>query len=72
VIRSGQFPTNKPDQLVPFRHFRGLKLVVSDAHEGIKAYVAKVLNASWQRRRVHFMRNTPAHARKAAGACLRL
>lgn len=41
---------------------RGVKLVVSDAHEGIKATVAKVLNATWQRCRVHFMRNALAHA----------
>ena len=34
----------------------------SDAHEGLKAAVAKVLNASWQRCRVHFMRNVLAHA----------
>lgn len=47
------------------RGLRGVKLVVSDAHEGIKATVAKVLNASWQRWRVHFMRNAPAHAGKS-------
>src|SRR5262252_3276690 len=35
------------------RGLRGVKLVVSDAHEGIKAAVAKVLNATWQRCRVH-------------------
>ena len=29
---------------------------------GIKAAVAKVLNATWQRCRVHFMRNVLAHA----------
>src|SRR5947199_5827242 len=44
------------------RGLRGVKLVVSDAHGGIKATVAKVLNASWQRCRVHFMRNVLAHA----------
>lgn len=44
------------------RGLRGVKLVISDAHEGIKAAVAKVLNASWQRCRVHFMRNALAHA----------
>ncbi|MGY2843567.1 transposase-like protein [Bradyrhizobium sp. USDA 4509] len=49
------------------RGLRGVKLVVSDAHEGIKATVAKVLNASWQRCRVHFMRNALAHAGKADG-----
>jgi putative transposase len=44
------------------RGLRGVKLVISDAHEGIKAAVAKVLNATWQRCRVHFMRNVLAHA----------
>jgi len=46
------------------RGLRGVKLVISDAHEGLKATVAKVLNASWQRCRVHFMRNVLAHAGK--------
>jgi putative transposase len=44
------------------RGLRGVKLVISDAHEGLKAAVAKVLRASWQRCRVHFMRNVLAHA----------
>jgi transposase-like protein len=44
------------------RGLRGVKLVISDAHEGIKAAVAKLLNATWQRCRVHFMRNVFAHA----------
>lgn len=42
-----------------------MKLVVSDAHEGVKASVAKVLTAGWQRCRVHFMRNALAHACKS-------
>jgi transposase-like protein len=46
------------------RGLRGVKLVISDAHEGLKAAAAKVLNASWQRCRVHFMRNVLAHAGK--------
>src|SRR5580693_8265586 len=29
------------------RGLRGVKLVVSDAHEGLKAAIAKVLNATW-------------------------
>ena len=45
------------------RGLRGVKLVISDAHEGLKAAVAKVLHASWQRCR-HFMRNVLAHAGK--------
>jgi transposase-like protein len=44
------------------RGLRGVKLVISDAHEGIKASVAKVMNATWQRCRVHFMRTVLAHA----------
>ncbi|GJE15115.1 IS256 family transposase [Methylobacterium longum] len=44
------------------RGLRGVKLVISDAHEGINASVAKVMNATWQRCRVHFMRNVLAHA----------
>jgi putative transposase len=47
------------------RGLRGVKLVISDAHEGIKAAVSKVLTASWQRCRVHFMRNVLAHATKS-------
>jgi putative transposase len=47
------------------RGLRGVKLVVSDAHEGIKGAVSKVLNATWQRCRVHFMRNALAHAGKS-------
>src|SRR5512141_578448 len=46
------------------RGLRGVKLVVSDAHEGLKAAVAKVIKASWQRCRVHFMRNALAYANK--------
>ena len=42
-----------------------MKLVVSDAHEGLKAAVTKVLSATWQRCRVHFMRNVLAHAGKS-------
>ena len=47
------------------RGLTGVKLVISDAHEGIKAAVAKVFNATWQRCRVHFMRNALAHAGKS-------
>ena len=46
------------------RGLRGVKLVVSDAHEGLKAAITKVLAATWQRCRVHFMRNALAYAGK--------
>ena len=47
------------------RGLRGVKLVISDAHEGLKAAAARVLCATWQRCRVHFMRNVMAHAGKS-------
>ena len=51
------------------RGLRGVKLAISDAHEGLKAAVAKVLHATWQRCRVHTMRNLLAHAgRQGRGA----
>jgi putative transposase len=44
------------------RGLRGVKLVISDAHEGLKAAITKVLHATWQRCRVYMMRNLLAHA----------
>ena len=51
------------------RGLRGVVLVVSDAHTGLVPSIAKVLaGASWQRCRVHFMRNLLATVpRSAAG-----
>jgi putative transposase len=46
------------------RGLRGVKLVIADAHEGLKAAVSKVLKATAQRCRVHFMRNALAHVPK--------
>ena len=46
------------------RGLGGVKLVISDAHEGLKAAVTRILQATWQRCRVHFMRNVLAHAGK--------
>ncbi|GJE04603.1 IS256 family transposase ISAli6 [Methylobacterium isbiliense] len=47
------------------RGLRGVKRVVSDAHEGLKAAAARVLNATHQRCRVHFARTALAHAGKS-------
>ncbi len=41
-----------------------MRLVVPDAHEGLKHAIAKVLGAAWQRCRVHWMRNALAHVPK--------
>ena len=46
------------------RGLHGVKLVISDAHEGLKAAITRVLGATWQRCRVHFMRSAAAHAGK--------
>lgn len=42
----------------------GLKLVISDAHTGLKAAIRRVFDATWQRCRVHWMRNALAHVPK--------
>jgi putative transposase len=49
------------------RGLGGVHLVVSDAHEGLKVAIAAVLHgASWQRCRVHFVRNALALVPKSA------
>jgi transposase-like protein len=58
------------------RGLRGVRLVISDAHEGLKAAIATVLTgATWQRCRVHFMRNllatVPQGAREPIAAIVR-
>jgi transposase-like protein len=48
------------------RGLTGTKLVISDAHEGLKAAIATVFQgASWQRCKVHFYRNILAHVPEA-------
>ncbi|UCC54294.1 MAG: IS256 family transposase [Anaerolineaceae bacterium] len=47
------------------RGLKGVQLVISDAHEGLKTAVNTVFaGSSWQRCRVHFMRNVLAHIPK--------
>jgi putative transposase len=47
------------------RGLTGVQLVISDAHRGLVTAVATVLQgASWQRCRVHFLRNVLAKVRK--------
>lgn len=43
------------------RGLRGVKLLISDAHEGLKAAIRRVMGASWQRCRVHWMRNAQSY-----------
>ncbi len=42
----------------------GVQLAISDAHPGLKAALATVLGAPWQRCTVHFLRDLRGHARK--------
>jgi putative transposase len=47
------------------RGLAGLRLVISDHHEGLKTAIARVLDAPWQRCCVHFVRNMHGHCRPA-------
>ncbi len=58
------------------RGLKGVRLVISDAHEGLRQAIEKVLHqASWQRCRVHFMRNllsvVPKQAQETVAAIVR-
>ena len=46
------------------RGLHGTKLVISDAHEGLKAAIRRVMSSSWQRCRVHWMRNAQSYVPK--------
>ncbi len=49
------------------RGLSGVRLVISDGHEGLKAAIERVmLGASWQRCRVHFLRNVLAKVPKGS------
>lgn len=53
------------------RGLRGVKLVISDSHSGLKAAIQQVFCASWQRCRVHFMRNVLCRVNKANQSVVR-
>jgi len=56
-VKTGLFGRSFLRRLVA-RGLKGVRLVISDAHEGLKAAIKKILTGSaWQRCRVHFMRN---------------
>ena len=53
------------------RGLRGVKLVISDSHSGLKAAIQQLFCASWQRCRVHFMRNVLCRVNKANQSVVR-
>jgi putative transposase len=57
------------------RGLDGVRLCVSDAHEGLRAAIGKVLGVPWQRCTVHFLRDMLGHVQKAqqqmVGAAIR-
>lgn len=48
-----------------------MKLVISDSHSGLKAAIQQVFSASWQRCRVHFMRNVLSRVSRANQSVVR-
>src|SRR5205085_10750253 len=42
------------------RGLKGVRLVISDAHEGLRLAITRVLGATWQRCRVHTIRTQSA------------
>jgi putative transposase len=47
------------------RGLHGVKLCVSDCHEGLRAAIGQVLGCPWQRCSVHFLRNMLGHCAKS-------
>ena len=47
------------------RGLEGVQLVISDAHTGLKAAIAKVFGCPWQRCTVHFLRDMLGHVARA-------
>ena len=46
------------------RGLAGVRLAISDQHEGLKQAIARVLSCSWQRCTVHFLRDMVMHCRR--------
>ena len=47
------------------RGLTGVRLCVSDCHEGLRAAIGQVLGCPWQRCTVHFLRNMLGHCAKS-------
>lgn len=53
------------------RGVEGVKLVISDSLSGLKAAIQQIFSASWQRCRVHFMRNMLCQVNRASQSVVR-
>jgi transposase-like protein len=62
-VESGAFWTEFLRSLKK-RGLDGVRLAVSDQHEGVKAAIARVLACPWQRCTVHFLRDMVMHCRR--------
>ena len=62
-VESGAFWTEFLRELKR-RGLQGVRLAVSDQHEGLKAAIARVIGCPWQRCTVHFTRDMVMHCRR--------
>ena len=62
-VESGAFWTEFLRSLKK-RGLDGVRLAVSDQHEGLKGAIARVLSCPWQRCTVHFLRDMVMHCRR--------
>jgi transposase-like protein len=46
------------------RGLSGVRLAISDQHQGLKNAIERVLSCAWQRSSVHFVRNAQGHCRR--------
>ncbi len=47
------------------RGLQGVRLAISDEHQGLKAAISRILGCPWQRCTVHFVRNMHGHCRRS-------
>ena len=62
-VESGAFSTECLRSLRQ-RGLSGVRLAVSDDHEGLKTAIARMLTSAWQRCTVHFVRDMLYHCRR--------
>ncbi len=53
------------------RGLAGVRLAISDQHQGLKSAIARILDCPWQRCTVHFVRNMHGHCRPSERGLVR-